>query len=94
MNQNLGKALGSISTDPRSEVIMWVAIASPLTYGILKDGFRASKMTSLLGAVLVGSFIWSEVPWFISHYYEKIAGIAQANWKPTNANHISHSDTQ
>jgi len=93
MNQR-GKAINSAHTDPRSEAVLWVAVASPITYGILKDGFKFSKMTSVIGACVVGSAIWAEIPWFISKYYQKLAGIAGSDWFFDNTNHIGTLEKQ
>lgn len=64
-----------LNTDPRTEVVMWTVVVSPLVYGIARTGFAFSRGASVIAALGVGSLIWAGIPKSVANAYGALNSI-------------------
>ena len=74
-----------LNTDPRTEIVMWTVVVSPLAYGIARSGFALSRGTSVLVALGVGGLIWAGIPKSVANAYGALASIVEP-FKPIDTN--------
>ncbi len=64
-----------LNTDPRTEIVMWTVVVSPLVYGVARTGFTFSKGTSFAFALTAGALIWAGIPKAVANAYGALMSI-------------------